>query len=86
MLQEIVCSCCQKKILRKSMDGHWRISNKVMTLSQDGSGVFVVCKDCGHEEAMPFSIMMKSVQKDEHKQEYEEISRGPFLVRKKKTP
>ncbi len=80
MLHEIFCSCCQTKILRKSQDGNWRISNKVMMMGKDGNGVCAVCKDCGHEQPMPFTIVMKS----EPAEEYEETVCGPYRVRKKK--
>jgi hypothetical protein len=80
MLREITCSCCEKKILRKSMDGNWRISSRVIKSSPDGMKVVAVCRECNNEEVMPMMITMSPVMSNPS----EMMNRGDFMIRRKK--
>lgn len=62
ILREITCSGCSSLILRKSRDGFWRFSTKVMKSTSDGNGVVAVCRACGNEELMPITIAMRPVE------------------------
>ena len=59
-MHEIVCSTkgCNCRILRKSIDGYWRFSTKVIKAMDDGSIVIAVCKSCGQDVLLPVSLTM----------------------------
>lgn len=59
-MREIVCSTrgCNCLILRKSNDGYWRFSTKVLKAIGDGSVVIGVCKSCGAEVLLPVTLTM----------------------------
>lgn len=59
-MHEIVCSTrgCNCRILRKSADGYWRFSTKVIKAVGDGSIVIAVCKSCGQEVLLPVTLTM----------------------------
>lgn len=62
MMREMSCSNprCKSKILRKSHDGMWRFSTKVLKANDDGTGVIAVCKSCGEECLLPVQILVPS--------------------------
>ena len=65
MFREITCPTpgCSNKILRKSGDGYWRFSGKVMKSLGDGSAVIAVCKSCGKEHPLPLSMCAMSAER-----------------------
>lgn len=75
-LSEVVCSKCQRSILRKSTDGKWRLSSKVIKTKDDGTGMVVVCRVCSNEQAVPLMLSMSPVEIQ---------PRGSFHVRTMKT-
>jgi RNase P subunit RPR2 len=79
-LREVICSKCDSMILRKSHDGMWRFSSKVIKSNEDGSGVIAVCKKCGNEEPMPVRISMSPIDECLVK------SNKPFTIKDKKKP
>lgn len=58
MFHEISCPTrgCSNKILRKSGDGYWRFSGKVIKSLGDGSAVIAVCKSCNAEVELPMTL------------------------------
>ena len=64
MFREISCPTkgCSNKILRKSDDGYWRFSGKVIKSLGDGSTVIAVCKSCNREVQLPITLCVVSTQ------------------------
>lgn len=58
MMHEICCSNphCRCKLLRKSNDGMWRFSTKVIKANDDGTGVVAICKSCNCETDLRMQI------------------------------
>ena len=83
-MREIVCSTrgCNCRILRKSNDGYWRFSTKVIKAVGDGSIVIAVCKSCGQEVLLPVSLTMPSL--DSGTLQKSEESRGFGIIEKQK--
>jgi len=81
-LREVTCSKCENLILRKSHDGFWRFSTKVLKSTEDGGGVVAVCRGCGNEELMPITISMAPMGDFD----MESKPNASFSVRDKKKP
>jgi len=81
-MREIICSSrgCNFRILRKSNDGYWRFSAKVIKSINDGSLVIAVCKSCGQEVLLPISITMPASSSSELQKSEE---RKGFCILKK---
>ena len=58
MLSEVRCTKCTHMILRKSRDGFWRVSSRVLRAASDGQDVVAICKGCGTEQTIPMIISM----------------------------
>ena len=58
MLTEVRCTKCTTMILRKSRDGYWRVSSRVLRAADDGREVVAVCKGCGTEQKIPMILSM----------------------------
>ena len=84
-MHEIVCSTrgCNCRILRKSNDGYWRFSTKVIKAVGDGSIVIAVCKSCGQEVLLPVTLTMPASPGEEIRKSEE--SRGFGIIEIKKS-
>ena len=74
-LREIKCDNkdCNSLILRKSNDGLWRFSTKVIKLNDTGTNVIAVCKSCGKDNILPINMIMvgsKNNQKESPKKSF----------------
>jgi len=76
MLSEIRCSNCKRLIIRKSGDGFFRVTSKVIKSNQDGTGVVAICKVCNSEEPVPLVLSMPPITNEDAI-----VQRGPFRVR-----
>lgn len=83
-MREIVCSTagCGCRILRKSKDGYWRFSTKVIKALNDGETVIAVCKSCGQEVLLPVSLTMPASREVALKKSHEGKGFGILEIKK----
>lgn len=55
-MQEYICTNCNTKLLRKSQDGAWRLSGKVVKSLGEGTPLCVICRSCNTENILPITL------------------------------